>query len=147
METGLAWGVKASFLRYVASDTTSETTISAGAGELVGGGFYFTPADATATRLAFRGIVSFRAHGGLLRVVIADPVIDLETATMHVRVDEQGTLRPLVDLELPDPDRSGGFHTWHDVSSSLRPESVEAFGDVYGPGTPFDPVTLRIAVA
>lgn len=147
METGLAWPIKSSFLRYVNSDSTAEVTIAAGAGELVRGGYYFTSDEITETRFSFRGVVSFRAHGGLLRVVIADPVVDVADAVMLVRVDNEGTLRPLVDLEIPPSTRDGDYVMWQNVRTALREESVPAFGDVYGPGTPFDPLTLRVCAA
>lgn len=148
VDTGLAWPVKESFLRYVRSDPMGATKVVAGAGELAGGqGFYFPPATepVDGDRYNFAGAVQFRAHGGMMQVVIVDPVVDMAEPVLLVRIDNEGTLRPLVDLDLPEPVQDGAVTMWQDVGTTLRSESVLTFGEVYPAGTAFDPLTIRVA--
>jgi hypothetical protein len=69
----LSWGVKASLVGYVRgmADGRVETTDGA---ELADNAFRF-PRREGADDLAFRGSVALTGHGGMLRVVIADPAL------------------------------------------------------------------------
>lgn len=89
----LDWGIKASLLRYVRGMSDGAVTVSGGASEIdsvAGGGFRFPSDDTTDALLAFRGTVTLTGHGGMMRVVLADPAL-VETGTGWV-------------LEIDDPD-------------------------------------------
>ncbi|MFC7859422.1 HtaA domain-containing protein [Arthrobacter koreensis] len=76
-DTGLVWGLKESFLAYVAGCPDGSVELSPGTGQLPDGSFYFSPdPDAPAPALHFRGGVRLRAHGGMLDVCLADPRVE-----------------------------------------------------------------------
>ncbi|WP_176697502.1 HtaA domain-containing protein [Arthrobacter koreensis] len=76
-DTGLVWGLKESFLAYVAGCPDGSVELSPGTGQLPDGSFYFSPdPDAPAAALHFRGGVRLRAHGGMLDVSLADPRVE-----------------------------------------------------------------------
>lgn len=142
-ETGLVWGIKASFLAYLKVHTRTEQTMADGAGQLDSGEFYFTWSP-EGGRLEFRGSVTFLAHGGLLWVPIVDPAIDESTGVLSIRTGDRGGRLPLMDLTMREPHQAGELLSWDSVATALRPEAVELFGGGYPAGTSFDPVSFRI---
>lgn len=103
----LDWGIKASLLDYVRGmgDGSAETTDGA---EATDDGLRFP----RAAGLAFRGAVTLTAHGGMMRVTIADPAI-VETAAGWA-------------IEIADP---------HDPSRRMAFATIAAFDGRRASGT------------
>ncbi|MGW0590058.1 HtaA domain-containing protein [Streptosporangium sp. NPDC002607] len=130
----LAWGVKPSFLRYVAG-VGGVITIEDGAIELDGGfGFPLTGGREDGT-VAARGTVRIRAHAGLLDVVLRDPGLQpLSGGEVLIASGADRTPRVLgvaSTLNLALPETAPLF---------LHADAVPLFGDTYPAATEFDPV-------
>jgi hypothetical protein len=76
----LRWGIKASFRGYLADLDDTLIDLSQGAERTADGGFAWPVVTADGSGVAARGAVRIRAHGGLLDVTLADPVLDLSAA-------------------------------------------------------------------
>ncbi|MCD0449770.1 HtaA domain-containing protein [Actinocorallia sp. API 0066] len=137
----LVWGVKASFRDYVRR-AEGEVKITAGA-EAAGDAFAFTPTD---EKLKFAGEVDFDAHGGMLKVTVADPWIEL--------ADDGSASLSVVNPARLTTDRSqrltiatlGDFTPAGDGTAKapayLTMNGVWLLGNVYGPGDELDTVTF-----
>lgn len=136
----LAWAVKSDFIEYLRS--LEDGMIATGAGAVyVGGEFRFPQDDASAE--SYRGAVRFTGHRGILDLVFAEP-----------RIVSRGTTAVLSVRRRPDPSSRFDLVTLDDLVASdsggtfrtvlLTSEGTRCFQGVYGPGTPFDPVTLHV---
>ena len=84
--TMLSWGVKQSFRSYVEA-TGGVIEAGGGAERTEDGGFTFAPAPGGDLRLdadgklegrgTFTGELKFEAHGGMLSVFLADPIVEV----------------------------------------------------------------------
>lgn len=138
----LAWGVKQSFRSYVEGsggiivaeegatraadgtflfEATAESDINLEQGELRGTG-------------RFRGRVSFRAHGGLLSVTLADPWVEPAGDDWVLSIAETATRRTAIARL--------GTATDGSLSATTTLDGMMILGDHYPPGTPLDPVWL-----
>lgn len=153
--TTLTWGVKQSFRSYVEM-VGGETAASAGAERAADGAFIFAPAPDNTLSLgadgalkgqgAFLGEVSFKAHGGMLDVVMADPgvTIDAEGAALTVADSAKRTRRIEVarlDLAAMTTDETGALV----IPTAVTLDGYMLLGDHYPPKTPLDPVVLTLA--
>lgn len=146
---GLAWAVKDSFVAYIRNSRDGHITVEDGAGATPDGRFLFPlegiGRNSTEHQLAFRGKVHFRAHFGLLSVIVESPRLLLRPDTAELGVtDHQGGWRHLAHLVLPAPLDDGPACLWADAPAGLAEAGVELFGDTYGEGEPLAPVTLRL---
>lgn len=144
------WGIKASFLQYLARQRGSEASIGGAARTTPSREFLFPAAEravfppaAGYGLLKFEGDVQFSAYGGMLRVVLADPWIEfgedrtvLSLVTGSYSGSEQGRL-VVAELVERERTREGG---WVVYDATLAPSGVEVFNGVYAPGQPLAPV-------
>lgn len=137
-QRGLIWGIKDSFLRYVAGIADGVCELSDGAAPYSPGRFLF-PARGTGT--AYAGVLSVTAYGGILGVTVAQPHI---AHTAHGRRLAVRTLDPahpvlhVAELE-PAADTAPGTVEY---TARLLGEAVSWLGDAYAAGTELDRVTL-----
>jgi hypothetical protein len=148
----LTWAVKASFLGYVNRMGGRITLVEPAYPGAAGFAFPHAPAayrsassavvDAGERELAFTGGVAFSAHGGMLDVVLAEPVLVF---------DDKGTLVTLADPARPRSGArvviatlAGGPPESADDTVALAPLLTEdgsaLFGGVYPPGEAMDPL-------
>lgn len=151
----LAWGVKQSFRAYVQSAGGTISTEN-GATRTADGGFHFPPAaDNSLTfgpepggRGVFGGEIKFDAHGGMLAVFLADPVIEMTPKGLMLSVADAPSRKWRVEVALldvaaltrPTPDEVV-------IPTSLTIEGIQLLGDHYPFRTPLDPVHLTLAAA
>jgi hypothetical protein len=153
----LSWGVKQSFRGYVDA-TGGVTETDGGAGRAADGGFTFAAApDSTLSVAAdgtlagigrFLGEVRFQAHGGMLKVCLADPILEISAsgATVTVADSRARTFRleiAKLDLTATTAGELGEIV----IPAALTIEGMQLLGDHYPPKTPLDPVRLLPAKA
>ena len=151
----LCWGLKQSFRAYVeAAGGTIE--VGAGAERTADGGFAFALVPGEGLGLSddgklegvgrFAGQVLCRAHGGMLNVFLADPVVEIRSAGAVITVadtparDQRVTLAEL-DLGGATIEDGGDMA----IPTKLSRDGWKVLGDHYAPGAPLDPVCLRLA--
>ena len=153
--TALNWGVKQSFCSYVET-VGGVIETDGGAERRADGAFTFAAAqDSTLTLDAdgapagcgrFLGEVRFHAHGGMLKVCLADPMLEIEGsgATLTVADSSARTFRLVIaqlDLAAMTAGESGEIL----VPAALTIDGMQLLGDHYPPRTPLDPVRLTLA--
>lgn len=153
----LSWGVKQSFRGYVEA-TGGVTETDAGAERAADGGFIFAAAADSTLSLAadgtlagigrFLGEVRFQAHGGMLKVGLADPILEIgpSGATVTVADSSARTFRieiARLDLATTTMGELGEIV----IPAALTIEGMQLLGDHYPPKTPLDPVRLFPAKA
>lgn len=152
----LTWGLKESFRRYV-EGAGGAIEAGEGAGRDAEGVFVFPGVEAPAEpalRVAndgrlqgvarYRGEVRCQAHGGMLDVFLADPVLDFgpDGATLSVAdTPERDSRTHLANLDLAAARLEAG--EWL-IPARLSREGWRVIGDHYLPATPLDPVRLRL---
>lgn len=126
--SALVWGVKASLLDYVRGRGAG--TVEAADGATAEGDAFRFPGAADG---AFRGSVTLTAHGGMLRVVIAEPALvqssegwRLEIADPH----EPGARVAFATIAAFDGERASG--------TALTQDGADLFFGPYVAGTPVD---------
>lgn len=155
---GMIWGIKRSFLAYLARQPGTRDMFGDGAGKLPTGQYSFDlsndddfDAVAPAGTLKFRGTVRLIAHRGHLVVTISDPWIVLDERgsgrlSISTRTSESGedSRRDLLDLNAPRPGIDDRGLLWTGIEAALTASAVDVFNEVYPPGEPLDPLTLRL---
>ncbi|MEV4900064.1 HtaA domain-containing protein [Citricoccus sp. NPDC055426] len=155
-DTGMAWGIKTSFLAYVERWSEEDAVeMAPGTGRLADGRFYFTPdPERPAGALWFRGGVRLRAHGGMLDVSVSDPRVE-ERGSGHVLtaaswVEGEWTRIAFADLDWPDADADpapepgqGGAVRMLAAGARLHVEAVAVFDGTYPAGSELAPVQVR----
>lgn len=149
----LLWGVKQSFRSYVQM-TGGSIEAGEGAERDADGGFVFAGAGLTLDADGrpqgegrFSGAIRFEAHGGMLSVHLADPIVAFgpEGATLSVEDRGAGGRRAeIARLDAGAMSRSGDEYV---LPATVTPEGMQVLGDHYPPGTPIDPVRLRLSAA
>jgi hypothetical protein len=150
----LAWGVKQSFRAYVeAAGGTIET--GGGADRDPDGAFIFAAAPGDGLRLGadgrlegvggFVGEVRFDAHGGMLKVFMADPAIEIGEggAVLTVWDTPSRTKRVALaqlDLAAMTADDGGALV----IPTTLAKDGWQVLGDNYPPRTPLDAAQIRL---
>lgn len=148
---GLRWGIKTSFVGYVARMPDGRAYVGAGAAVNDRNELIF-PLDEETTAapatFAFGGDVRFTGHFGLLFVQIAQPRVVVHEGEAELTVvdpgSKEGKRLRLVTFGLLGPEREDGLERWAATDVRLTPEGVEVFGDVYQPGEPFEPLTITV---
>ncbi|WP_374569706.1 HtaA domain-containing protein [Phenylobacterium sp.] len=148
----LVWGVKHSFRNYVeAAGGATET--AAGAERAEDGAFVFAAAPDSDLHLdaagaprgtgRFLGEVRFQAHGGMLAVFLADPVLEIGPSGAVLTIADTSARNRRVevarlDLAAAAPGETGGLA----LPATILMDGMFWLGDHYPPGTPLDPVRL-----
>lgn len=151
--TGLAWGVRSSFRRYVERVAQGAVIPDGGVGSLPDGRFYFPVCDVGAfdrdavdAQIAFSGGVRFFGHGGMIDLRLGELGLGLTAGCGTLRTSSPGGVRDLVDVQVA--------HAWSDdevtalvLTSRLAAGAEELFDGVYAAATTFDDLEVRVAVA
>ena len=146
---GLRWGIRASFLRYVANLPDGRASVTDGASmtaddpQLV----VFPPDQELTTDqvFAFHGDLRLSGHGGLLFLRLAQPRIELGAggATLTIAEptteDGSGPRQILVDLTLT-PTEDG----WAGTEVRLTEQGTALFNQMYPAGEAFDPLRVTL---
>jgi hypothetical protein len=153
--TTLSWGVKQSFRSYVEAAGGAIEVLD-GADRTADGQFTFTAAPGAGLELdddgkpvgrgAFLGEVRFEAHGGMLSVSLADPIVEITAAEAVLTVADSGARTRRVevarlDLTAMTHGESGEIV----IAATLSAEGSQWLGDHYPMRTPLDPVRLTPA--
>jgi hypothetical protein len=147
-DLGMAWAVRSSFITYV-SGSGGTIELADGAAMTDAGEFYFPPkAESLSDRdsiLGFRGSVRFRAHFGMLDVLIADPIVRRgpdRTATLSVHTGKGMT--SVAVIAQGETIREAGVTMWLNSPTSLTATGAELFGGSYVPGESMASLTIRV---
>ncbi|QUW18706.1 HtaA domain-containing protein [Agrococcus sp. Marseille-Q4369] len=131
--TALVWGIKASLLDYVRGRGAGSVEAADGATAEHDAFRFPAGSRTTGTDGAFLGSVTLTAHGGMLRLVIAEPAIvqspggwTLEVADPH----EPGARLAFATIAAFDGERASG--------TALTQDGADLFFGPYEPGTPID---------
>ncbi|WP_332764742.1 HtaA domain-containing protein [Phenylobacterium sp.] len=153
--SALSWGVKQSFRTYVEA-AGGAIEVRDGAERAEDGSFTFAAAPGGDLRLdadgklagrgAFLGEVRFEAHGGMLSVCLADPILEIGPAGGVVTVADSSAR----DYRLEVAQLDLGAMTSGESGEIVIPATVSMhgsqwLGDHYPPRTPLDPVRLILA--
>lgn len=159
LPAGLYWGVKRSFLRYIAMLPDGGYEASEGAALVDDAVFRFVPATDDADEdvadgavaeeriFRFRGSVLLQGHGRLLRVRIADPWFHFGpngsrlSVCDPVRRSEDGARLVLAGVTA-SRSSAGDVRCWTDLPVHLDAAGVSLFGGQYDAGEELSPVTI-----
>jgi hypothetical protein len=152
---GLRWGIKRSFTDYVRRVPDGQVWVGEGAFPLDDHEMFFRldpdvdpEAAARAGRWPLSGEVRFTAHGGLLFVRIARPVLVVDGATVELHVaDADGGDGPPLRLVTTPWEQVGardGTALWLGGEARLHAEAVELFDDTYAEGESFDELVVQL---
>lgn len=97
----------------------------------------------------FGGEVEFTAHGGMLRVVIGDPLLTVHgraAVLSFVPSAGESTEEPIdvVDVVLEGAKADGPVQMWHEAATALTHAGAELFGWSYATGEPMAALTVRV---
>ncbi len=151
----LSWGVKQSLRAYV---TLAQGAIEAseGAVRAADGGFTFPAAPGDGLTLGadgrpegvgrFVGEARFEAHGGMLKIFLADPRLEIGPAGAILSVADTRARDRRVELARLDLAAAtiGDDGAWVIPASAAR-NGWQVLGDHYPASTPLDPVHLKLA--
>lgn len=149
--THLQWGVKQSFRGYV-EGAGGSITVGGGAERAPDGGFIFPIEESAISRGAdgkpvgratFQGEVTFKAHGGMLSVFLAEPILEFagDEGVLTVADTPSRKYRTEVarmDLTSMTQDEAGLLI----LPTTLAMHGIQWLGDHYTLRTPLDPATL-----
>lgn len=147
-QVALHWGVRESFVRYVATMPGGEVSVGGGATMSPRNDFVFPLVDddqfdwsAANGVLRFGGDLRMVGHHGMLQVTIAHPVLELADGLGRLLIasptQEDGVFA-IVDVQ-ERPSEDGGVRLF---STALVPGAVPFFNDVYPAGLDFADLRL-----
>jgi len=155
-QLGLHWGIKGSFMDYIAAISDGQALATDGATPTAGNVLVFEPApppppepEDADLMLAFRGGVRFSGHSGLLFVRIIDPWISVHgrDAVLTVRDPNKPDSRPRLPLArftLEPRPASGDIRIWVSKIVELAEEGTALFNDVYPAGEAMEPLAVFV---
>ena len=158
VRAGLRWGIKSSFLDYVARTPGSQSSVTSGALTTSKRRYYFPLAtneyDPPSGQeiLKFSGDVRFAGHFGMLLVVFIDPWVTMDRAGGTLtfadpdHYPDVSKRLPMLDLAPATWADNQGMRYWPNIATSLRPEAMEFFNNVYPAGEVFDPIDICIKI-
>lgn len=151
--TGLAWGVRSSFRRYVTRVALGAEMPDDGAGSLPDGRFYFPVREVRAfdrgtldADIIFSGGVRFFGHGGMIDLRLGELELGVTAGEGMLRTSSQGSVRDLLDVQVTQASTVDSL-TVLVLAGRLAAGAEELFDDVYAAETSFDDLEVRIAVA
>lgn len=133
--SALVWGVKASLLRYVRG-MPDGTVLLEGVVESADG-FVFPGAETTADDiLRFTGCATLTGHGGMMRVVIADPWISVQARELSIADPDDPSQRlTFARVATIEPSPDGALHG---QGTTLTADGADLFFGPYREGTTLD---------
>ncbi len=135
MQRALLWNIRTSFLRYLDHSGPHRITGERASDD---GPFVFVEGlGGHSGKSVFVGLIDIVAHGGLLRLTLRDPVLDIDSkgkGSLWFKVGEQALMTRLLDLSPANPTR------WN---AELTPDGSEVFDQVYPPGVPMADVIVE----
>jgi hypothetical protein len=151
----LSWGLKQSFRAYVEGAGGSIET-GEGVERSADGAFVFPPAPGEGLELGmdgkpqgvgrFVGEVRCEAHGGMLKVFLADPSVEIGPAGAVLTVADTPARDRRVELaQLDLAAATVGDDGELVIPAKLSRDGWQVLGDHYPPSTPLDPVRLKLA--
>lgn len=147
LQTGLTWGIKRSFIRYIA--TLPDGQYALGGAAYLGESSYFTfpeveCAGAPSVR-RFSGTIRMGGHGGLLDLLIADPWVERSVSGVELTVVDPASWpagnRRIVLARLVGRGTESDSAT-QVFDAHLAEPGVALFGDQYPVGTALDTVVI-----
>jgi hypothetical protein len=150
----LEWGLKQSFRAYVegaggsiaVGEGTTRTADGAFAFAAAPGDAGLTVADGKPTGTGrFVGEVRCEAHGGMLKVFLADPAVEIGPDGGVITVWDTAGRDRRVELAVLDLDVATTEGDALVIPTKLARDGWQVLGDHYPPMTPLDPVRLRLA--
>jgi len=148
-----SWGLKQSFRAYVEA-AGGVIEVGAGVTRAEDGGFNFAAAPGAGLTFgadgkpegtgAFLGEVRFEAHGGMLKVFLADPIVEIGPDGASITVADSPARDRRVELALLDlaaATRDGDALV---IPTKLSRDGWRVLGDHYPQMTPLDPVRLTL---
>ncbi|MET1064845.1 MAG: HtaA domain-containing protein [Arthrobacter sp.] len=152
---GLSWGIKRSFIDYIASLPDGSVSTADGATVSESSLFCFSPqsadydADGGTGVLRFRGDVRLAGHHGMLLVRLLDPWITFTSGSgvLSISTGDGGdhNRAAVAFLSPPKPRRADGSLVWDHVEVVISPEGSDLFDGQYAAGQPMDPLSIRVA--
>lgn len=155
---GMSWGIKRSFTQYIEAMPDGRRGAGHGATEMPDGTFFFELADAAnfdpQTRqgiLKYQGDVRYKAHQGMLFVMIVDPWLEFNGDSVELSIVDAerwpDTDRRMV-LATLEADEAGGALPpgWEQMDALLSQAGVNMFNDVYPLGDPLEPVRFSFMI-
>jgi len=154
---GMRWGVKESFVDYIARAPGGQVSVTEGAGFVAESRqFAFPLVDATgfdvaanAGVLEFAGDVRFSGHFGFLYLPLTRPRIEVSVGVARLSFivpdgrDGDGEPVVLAELDWPQPAREGVL-LWRSTGVRLASTGAPLFNGSYGAGEPLDAVTISL---
>ena len=151
----LSWGLKQSFRAYV-EGAGGAIEAGEGARRSADGAFTFPPAPGEGLRLGadgkpegvarFVGEVRCEAHGGMLKVFLADPSVEIGPSGAVLAVADTPARDRRVELAQLDLAAAAiaDDGDWV-IPAKLSRDGWQVLGDHYPQSTPLDPVRLKLA--
>ncbi len=151
---GLCWGIKRSFIDYLAGLPDGAVSAADGATVDEAGRFRFAPesADYDAGRgtgvLRFKGDVRLAGHHGMMFVRLLDPWIAFTGGRGILSISTGGgsglDRTTVAVLRSGAPRTVDGSLYWEHVDVVISPEGSDLFDGQYAEGQPMDPLFIRI---
>lgn len=152
--TSLSWGVKQSFRNYV-EGAGGVIEADGGAERAADGGFTFAAAPGEGLSLdaggkpvgqgLFLGEARFDAHGGMLKVCLADPMVEIrETGAVITAFDSSARTHRVEIARLDLAAMSTGENGELVIPAALSMYGIQVLGDHYPLNTALDPVRLKL---
>ena len=152
--TGLIWGLKESFRNYVEA-TGGTIATENGAKRSADGSIAFAPAAVDTLTIdaegklqgqgSFVGKVTFKSHGGMLSIELADPIVEISDGGARLTVAVEGGPHRLEIAKLDLAAISTGNANEVLIPAALSMDAYHLLDGQYTPGTALDPVRLICA--
>lgn len=152
----LSWGLRTSFRDYITGPIAHGSISVSGGASSSGSAFTFPQSGAARTDggAGYRGAVTFRGHGGILSVSLADPTVSIDSAsrgTLTAQVSGQRMTIATLNLGASAKNTSGGATSYSNVPATLTAQGSTLFAyngsSFYPAGTAMDPVTFTVGSA
>jgi hypothetical protein len=150
--TGLAWGVRSSFRRYVERVALGAVIPDGGVGSLPDGRFYFPvhevrvlDREALDAQIAFSGGLRFLGHAGMIDLRLGELELAITGGEGTLRTSSPGGARELVDVQVTQTSADDTL-TALVLRSRLAAGAEELFDNVYAAATTFDDLEVRVTV-